>query len=1012
MTMSGGGRRNQAIHLRTSAGSRLPPAPERPGNGVLRDLSDGTQRRISTRNYDSAMFSIAPGSVVIVRDEEWLVIGVEHTTDGRLLRCQGLSELVRDTTASFYEGLDTGLHVLDPAEATVVADDSPHYRRSRLWLEATLRKTAVPLDGAALTVSVEMLANPLGYQQAAVRKALDQANLRTRILLADAVGLGKTLEIGMILSELIRRGRGERILIVTPRHVLEQMQNEMWSRFAIPFVRLDTLGIQRVRQKLPATRNPFSYFKRVIISIDTLKSRQYLDHLRRQPWDAVVIDESHNVTNYETLNNKLARVLAPNTDALILASATPHNGKPESFAELIRLLEPTAVRPDGTVIEEEVRRLVIRRHRHSPEVASEVGADWAERKEPQNWLVPASESENEVARELDEVWLHPASDSSPYSGSAATLFPWTLAKAFLSSPAALLESIKERIGRLDKHPAAGQEREIEALLRLEALARKADDTSSGKYTRLLAYLHQLSVGPDSPIRVVIFAERVRTLKWLREHLEADLRLGSKQAVILHGGLTDQEQQDIVESFKKTSSPIRVLITGDLASEGVNLHEQCYELIHYDIPWSLIRIEQRNGRIDRYGQQHPPQITTLLLNPETEAFSGDLRVLSRLIEKEHEAHSALGDAASLMGKYDVGAEEDEIRKVLAGKASLDEVVKETQAIKAENSIAGMLARIMAGAVTVPGVSPRSADDATARSSLYPSQVAFLEDALNEAFKAPAAPVAVGGVGWRDYGPQQIVELIPPPDLRQRLEVLPQSYLAERKVIERFKLVTSKARGKALLADALTDESDSSWPEAHYLGPLHPVIDWAADRAMATLGRNQVFVARGEVDHPTILLLGTLTNRRGQVVASSYLTAEFPNPGNPAFCIVTPHESATAMVAAVGYTATASNPGPVAGKDALRPLIAYAVQSAAAEMAAVFAAAQDAITGRVEEWSRRVTDWTLEADALIQRSELRQRRVSVQEEQAIAARMVPERQLIRPLLIVVSQNRPVAGSGEEE
>jgi hypothetical protein len=318
--------------------------------------------------------------------------------------------------------------------------------------------------------------------------------------------------------------------------------------------------------------------------------------------------------------------------------------------------------------------------------------------------------------------------------------------------------------------------------------------------------------------------------------------------------------------------------------------------------------------------------------------------------------------------------------------------------------------MVGATTSPGVSPGSSDDVTSQSSLYPSQVAFLEDALSEAYKAPAAPVAAGGVDWRDYGPQQIVELIPPPDLRQRLELLPQSYLAERKVIERFKLVTSKARGKALLADALTDESDSSWPEAHYLGPLHPVIDWAADRAMATLGRNQVFAARGDVDHPTILLLGTLTNRRGQVVASSYLTAEFPNPSNPVFCMVTPHESATAMAAAVGYTATANNPGPVAGIERLRPLIAYAVQSAAAEMAAVFAAAQDAITDRVAEWSRRVMDWTVEADALIQRSELRQRRVSVQEEQAIAARMVPERQLIRPLLIVVPQDHPIAGSGE--
>ena len=321
------------------------------------------------------------------------------------------------------------------------------------------------------------------------------------------------------------------------------------------------------------------------------------------------------MTNSGTLNNQLASVLAPQTDALILASATPHNGKKESFAELVRLLEPTAVRPDGDVIEDEVRRLIIRRHRHSPEVASVVGADWAERKEPQNWLVPASDAENEVARELDTVWLHPESGTSPYSGSASALFPWTLAKAFLSSPAALLESIKERIGRLGKHHTAAQEREIEALLRLEALARKADDTNSGKYAELLAYLRKIGVGPDSTERVVIFAERVATLKWLRRHLQADLKLTDKQAVVLHGGLTDIEQQDIVDDFKKASSPIRVLITGDLASEGVNLHSQCHELIHYDIPWSLIRIEQRNGRIDRYGQRKPPQITTLLLSPD-------------------------------------------------------------------------------------------------------------------------------------------------------------------------------------------------------------------------------------------------------------------------------------------------------------------------------------------------------------------------------------------------------------
>jgi superfamily II DNA or RNA helicase len=952
--------------------------------------------------------NVAPGSVVVVRDEEWLVTSVEHTSDGWLLRCQGLSELVRDTSASFYRGLDD-IQALDPACAIVVADDSHYYRRSRLWLEASVRKTAVPLHGTPITVSADMLADALAYQQTAVRKALNPANLRTRILLADAVGLGKTLEIGMILAELIRRGRGERILIVTPRHVLEQMQHEMWSRFAIPFVRLDSTGIQRVRQKLPASRNPFTYYKRVIISIDTLKSERYVASLRGHKWDAVVIDESHNVTNSATLNSRLARILAVNSDALILASATPHNGQAESFAELIRLLEPTAVRPDGTVIDDEVASLVVRRHRHSPEVASVVGADWAERKEPQNWLVPASTTENAVAQELDEVWLHPREGASPYSGAAASLFPWTLAKAFLSSPAALLETIRERTSRLNPNPTAARQREIEALERLRQLAEKADAAGSAKYAKLLSYLRQIGVGPGSPARAVVFAERVPTLKWLQGKLQADLRLGPDQVETLHGGLTDEEQQDIVESFKQVSSPIRCLVTGDLASEGVNLHAQCHELIHFDIPWSLIRIEQRNGRIDRYGQRHPPQITTLLLDPETRAFSGDLRVLSRLIEKEHEAHTALGDVASLMGKYDVGQEEAEIRKVLAEGSRLEDVVKDVAGIAAEDSIAGLLARIMAGAGAAPPPGPETEHGAP--SSLYLDEVAFLRDALQEAYITPGAPVAAGGLEWREYGQQSIVEFVPPADLRQRLEVLPQTYLAERKVTEKLKLVTLKARAKAVLAEALADETRTSWPEAHYLGPLHPVIEWAADRAMASLGRNQVFAVRGTVDHPTVLLLGTLTNRRGHVVASSYLTAEFPNPSNPRFCMVTPHDSAASMVAAGGYAAGASNPGPVAGAKDLQPLVTHAVRSADFEMSAVFAAARDAVTRRVQEWSQRTTDWTYEADALIQRADLRQRRVSVEDEQAIATRMTPERQLVRPLLVVVPLDHPTVAARED-
>lgn len=118
-------------------------------------------------------FRGAPGSIVEVRDEQWVVTGVEQDGDGYLVHVQGLTELVRDTTATFATVLDK-IDTVDPAEATVVADDSPGYRRTRLWLEAMLRKSPVALTDPALTVSTRGLADSLGYQQAAVRQALTQ----------------------------------------------------------------------------------------------------------------------------------------------------------------------------------------------------------------------------------------------------------------------------------------------------------------------------------------------------------------------------------------------------------------------------------------------------------------------------------------------------------------------------------------------------------------------------------------------------------------------------------------------------------------------------------------------------------------------------------------------------------------------------------------------------------------------------------------------------------------------
>ncbi|MGD3152761.1 helicase-related protein [Tsukamurella tyrosinosolvens] len=955
-----------------------------------------------------AGFSGAPGSVVVVRDQEWLVTAVEPRADGAFVHVTGLSELVRETSAVFSTALDR-IDEVDPTAVGVIADPSDRFRRSRLWLESMLRKTPVAVTDPSLETARGGLARPLDYQLKAVAKALDPDKLRPRILLADAVGLGKTIEIGMILSELVRRGRGDRILVVTPKHVLEQMQMELWTRFALPFVRLDSSGIQRIRQILPASRNPFTYYKRVIISIDTLKSDRYVAHLRKQRWDAVVIDESHNVTNSASQNNRLATMLAANTDALVLASATPHNGKAESFAELIRMLDPSAVSPTGELDLAEVAKLVIRRHRHHPDVAGEVGDEWAERQPPNNIAVPATAAEDAIARELEDVWLWPYG-ATPYSGKNSSLFPWTLAKAYLSSPAALAQSIRERLRRLDPTvPAEAAERA--ALTRLGELTDAVPITASAKYRVLREQLSEIGVSRTGDTRVVVFAERVATLTALAEALAADLKMSRTkgddlgQVTVLHGGLSDTEQTAIVESFKLEASPIRILVTGDVASEGVNLHSQCHHLIHYDIPWSLIRIEQRNGRIDRYGQRHRPQISTLLLTPSTEHFAGDIRVLTRLLEREHEAHGALGESSSLIGKYDVKAEEEAIRQVLAGQKELDEVVKTVDEVVDGGGIDALFAELALGDID-QDEPVEVAGPANASSGVYESEFAFLSDALLEFLDTPQLPPP-SGADWTVHKQHSIAGLTPTPDLVQRLEVLPQDYLNARRVKTTYKLAYTRARGEQELLQARSGESTSTWPEAHYLAPLHPVVDWAADRALAALGRSQIYAVRGDVPFPTVLVQVTQTNTRGQVVAAGYFTVGFPDPADPSGNWVTTHLNPLDAVESLALADV--NAGDLTDSHAaqLQPLVAAAVR-AVDEPARLQADAVRAETAeRIDAWIARADAWQAEAGALIQRGDVLDRRARISEEQKHARAMNPELRLTRPLMIAV----PTDYSGTE-
>jgi hypothetical protein len=244
----------------------------------------------------------------------------------------------------------------------------------------------------------------------------------------------------------------------------------------------------------------------------------------------------------------------------------------------------------------------------------------------------------------------------------------------------------------------------------------------------------------------------------------------------------------------------------------------------------------------------------------------------------------------------------------------------------------------------------------------------------------------------------VEFAPPRDLRQRLDVLPQSYLRERRVIEHLKLATTESRGKQELDNAR--KGTMSWPEAHYLSPLHPALDWAADRALASLGRNQVFAVEGTVDGPSVLLHGTLTNARGQVVSSAFIVATFPNPDNARFAVAEAFSSAREVLVHLGVADQLVNRGSLTDVSELQPYVAPAVEAARKTLGTVVASAEQSTRDRVDRWSERVHRWDTEAGELIQRAELRDRKLRVDQEKEIAAAMLPDQQLVRPLIVVVA------------
>lgn len=785
------------------------------------------------------------GQRISTRGEDFIITNVHTNYDeSYLLEAEGISELVKGKRFSFDTALDTSIQALAPSATKLIPDTDSGYRKTKLFLETQIRNAAVYSE--QITVANKTAINAADYQLTPTLKALQLP--RPRLLIADGVGLGKTIEVGIFLTEMIKRGKGKRIMVLAPKSILAQFQQEIWNRFAIPLVRLDSEGIAKIKSQLPANKNPFEYYDKTIVSIDTLKNNAKFRHyLEKSRWDVVVIDECHTVANDKSQRGDLAQLIAERCESLILTSATPHNGKKENFANLINMIEPTAIPKSGEYDKSHVAPYYVRRFKNDI-LDESVRANFQERV-----IVRQSAKLNP-----SEITFLSAQQSLKFEaikeiekGNGKTkddfLFSIGIFKAFMSSPAAALESIKRR---LEKVPNDGV---------LVTLKKQLEDIiltkSDSKYKTLKDTLLELGwSGRKQDDRFVIFAERISTLTYLKENLIRDFAIGEQAIEFFHGSLSDTEQQAIIEDFGKQDSAVKILLCSDAGSQGVNLHYFCNRMFNYDIPWSLITLEQRNGRIDRYGQKKTPYIYYLVAESDIEGIKTDLHIVERLTEKEEEVYKTLGDAGSVMKLYDTQREEGIIEEAILkqNEAYLDAF----QPTQEDDDSAWFMDD---EDDTTPATITQNPYDT--RVSIYRSEEQFYKDLFEQL--ASTNRLAEGEVMVKgDY-----VEIVNHPELNRILFDLPAESKPKEK--ELFKLSLDKELIMRSIEQARTKKG--AWSEFQILYELHPVINYYMTKLEASVDKEVALLAKSKVLPPNTVwyvFQGQVANNLGQPLVADF------------------------------------------------------------------------------------------------------------------------------------------------
>lgn len=529
--------------------------------------------------------------------------------------------------------------------------------------------------GAASSADVRNIQSPFrsgidieDYQLDPVVRAIQMP--RINLLIADDVGLGKTIEAGLVAQELILRQRVRRILIVCPSSLQIQWREQMRDKFGLDFRIVDSGLMKEIRRQRGIHVNPWTHFPRLITSIDFLKRDRPLRLLREvlpaegepmypRRFDLLIVDEAHNVApsgggKYAIDSQRTAaiRLLVPHFEHKLFLTATPHNGYPESFTALLELLDAQrfarGVSPDRNQLD------VVMVRRLKQEMKDWDGSPMFPARNLEAIPVDYSEAERGAHAALKRYTELRCKGVADNTEKYATEFVLKLLKKRLfSSPEAFattlaqheqsltsarrrnttrlsrptegilrrqLEQIEEEFAddaayeestgdaitstsRLFRE-LSGSEQELLQLLRqwAETAAKRAD----AKAKELFKWIHTYIKpgGQWSEQRVLIFTEYRATQKWLYNLLAAEGLVQGDRLMTLYGGMNSDERERVKAAFQANpeTSPVRILLATDAASEGLDLQNYCSRLIHYEIPWNPNRMEQRNGRIDRHGQK--------------------------------------------------------------------------------------------------------------------------------------------------------------------------------------------------------------------------------------------------------------------------------------------------------------------------------------------------------------------------------------------------------------------------